>query len=673
MTELEVRGVSVEYAGRRVVDDVSLRVVPGMIVGLVGESGSGKTTIARAIVGSVPLAAGSIALGGVVLGRRRSASDRRAIQLVQQDPFASLNPLLTVGQVLEELLRVHGLAQRVTLSPEVGAQRHALRRRAEELVGLVGLPPDALERYPRQFSGGERQRIAIARALAVEPRVLVADEPTSALDVSVQRTVLDVLSGLAESMDLAVLLISHDLSVIHAVCDDVAVLKDGRLVEHSPAARFFVHPEHPYSRRLLEAVPRLPERGGKGDAPARPETKGDSPLSFRSAGPKGDSPLLVRSTGVPEVGEAVGRITGAFVLGADGVFAQRDVDLDAGLVAAPGAEPDGAEVAASGLWVTPGFVDVHTHLAWSDFDAHGPDPDGARRNRRATLAAGVTTVRDAGGYGPDLARILAGTPGPRVALSIDILGPTDARGARHLRDRVARLADAGATWIKVAATGGVGAGNAQLEPVFAPDEFAAILAAADRAGLPVMVHAWGGPALDQAIDLGARSIEHAVYLTAAQAQRAASAGTFVVPTVWIYADVLRLASEGTLPSTLAPAAQRAVAAHPQAVRHCLEAGVRLAMGTDAGLPSQHGRNLHEVAAMIDAGVPADVALLAATAGGVRLLDPDADAPLTPGAPADLVLFDRNPAVPEALRDPEAVVAVVQGGRVVHRREPDPAA
>lgn len=382
--------------------------------------------------------------------------------------------------------------------------------------------------------------------------------------------------------------------------------------------------------------------------------------------PEGDASLL------PDVGGLVGRITGAFVLGSDGSFAQRDLRLDAGLVAAPGPEPDGARVAASGLWVTPGFVDAHTHLAWTDFDAHPVDADGARRNRRATLAAGVTTVRDAGGYGPDLARTLAGTPGPRVELSIDILGPADARGVRHLRDRVARLADAGATWIKVAGTGGVGSGEGQLEPVFAADEFAAILAAAHRAGLPVMVHAWGGPALDQAIDRGARSVEHAVYLTAAQAQRAAEAGTFVVPTVWIYADVLRLATEGVLPRALAPAAQRAVAAHPDALRHCLEAGVPLAMGTDAGLPSQHGHNLHEVAAMIEAGVPTEVALLAATAGGVRLLDGEADAPLSPGAPADLVVFARDPATPEALRDPGAVVAVVQGGRVVHRRAPDPA-
>lgn len=256
---LELDRVTVAYAGHAVVDDVSLRVAPGGIVGLVGESGSGKTSLARAIVGTVPLASGAVRLDGAPLGRWRSRADRRAVQLVQQDPFASLNPLLTVGQVLDELLRVHGLPAGGGSSTDYGARSSALRTgRAEELLGLVGLEPDARHRYPREFSGGQRQRIAIARALAVEPRVLVADEPTSALDVTVQRTVLGLFTELAERMRLAVLLISHDLSVIHAVCDDVAVLQGGRLVEHAPADRFFTHPANPYSRRLLEAVPRLP-------------------------------------------------------------------------------------------------------------------------------------------------------------------------------------------------------------------------------------------------------------------------------------------------------------------------------------------------------------------------------------------------------------------------------
>ncbi len=255
---LEVVEASVAFAGRRVVDRVSLAIRPGTILGLVGESGSGKTTLARAIVGSVALAGGSIRLDGSDLGRRRSSAERRAVQLVQQDPFASLNPLLTVGQVLDDLLR----EERLTSATEPGGRRPRLARqqRAADLLALVGLPSDALGRYPREFSGGQRQLIAIARALAVQPRVLVADEPTSSLDVSVQRTVLDVIAGLGRGMQLATLLISHDLSVVHAVCDEVAVMRDGVLLELAPAGRFFRHPGHPYSRALLEAVPRLPGR-----------------------------------------------------------------------------------------------------------------------------------------------------------------------------------------------------------------------------------------------------------------------------------------------------------------------------------------------------------------------------------------------------------------------------
>ena len=288
---LELLDVGVAYGSAHVIDSVSLQVAPGRIVGLVGESGSGKTTLARAIVGTVPLSGGSIRLNGVELrSRHRSRDERRAIQQVQQDPFSSLNPQLTIGDVLDELLRVHHLGgpppDQNPEAPETrarsrntgslgtfrerggrfgarsGTGRSQRRRRSAELLGLVGLEAEALDRYPRQFSGGERQRIAIARALAVEPSVLVADEPTSSLDVSVQKTVLELLSGLAAQMNLATLLISHDLSVINAVCDHVAVLQDGRLVEVAPSDRFFTHPAHPYSRALLEAVPRI----------ARPDT-----------------------------------------------------------------------------------------------------------------------------------------------------------------------------------------------------------------------------------------------------------------------------------------------------------------------------------------------------------------------------------------------------------------
>lgn len=251
MTELglTVSGLAVAFGGRRAVDGVDVRVTPGSVVGLVGESGSGKTTVARAIVGQLPLAAGRVLLDGVELAGRphRTKEQRRAVQLIQQDPFASLNPQLTIGTVLEELLLVHRLA----------GDAAGRRARSRELLELVGLEPDGLDRYPRQFSGGQRQRIAIARALAVQPKVLIADEPTSSLDVAVQKTVLELFAELATRTSIATLFISHDLSVISAICHEVVVLRDGKVLEHAPVGRFFRQPEHPYSRALLEAVPRI--------------------------------------------------------------------------------------------------------------------------------------------------------------------------------------------------------------------------------------------------------------------------------------------------------------------------------------------------------------------------------------------------------------------------------
>ncbi len=366
------------------------------------------------------------------------------------------------------------------------------------------------------------------------------------------------------------------------------------------------------------------------------------------------------------VGARISAVVGGLRLGADGVFGPNPGWR---LPASGSGEGSGVELNAEGCWVTPGFVDAHTHLAWRDFDAADRPRDeaeqaaGAAANRLATLAAGVTAVRDAGGYYRGLDRRLADRPGPWVSPSVDIIGAQDARGQQHLRNRVAQLVDDGAAWIKVAATGGVGAGTRQLEPVFERGELAAVMDAARAAGVPVMVHAWGGPALDQAVAAGAASIEHAVFLTAAQAGRIAAADAFVVPTVWIYDDVARLAESGSLPRSLAPAARRAVDAHPLALRHCLDAGVRLAIGTDAGLASQHGRNLHEVAAMIDAGVPVATALAAATTGGVQLL---ARAGAGPSG-GDVVVFGRDPSRPDVLRDPSAVIAVAQGGRVVRVR------
>ena len=250
---LEVRDLRVAYGATQVVHGVSLQVPPGGVLGIVGESGSGKTTVARAVAGELAPASGEVLLDGQVLpGTSRTVAQRRAVQVVYQDPYASLNPRMTVGQVLRELLTVH----RVVPKSQV-------RARSLELLDLVRLPAQALDARPRQLSGGQRQRVAIARALALEPRVLVADEPTSALDVSVQRTVLDLVADLRERLGLTVVLITHDLAVVRRLCDTVAVMRDGLVVEQSPADDFFRGPQHAYSRALLVAAPRL-RRGGAG-------------------------------------------------------------------------------------------------------------------------------------------------------------------------------------------------------------------------------------------------------------------------------------------------------------------------------------------------------------------------------------------------------------------------
>ena len=245
MTTLLAEGITVAFGDLVAVDDVSLAVDAGAAVGLVGESGSGKTTVARVLCGLQTPDSGAVLFDGEALPRRRSVAQRRAVQMVFQDPFGSLNPRRRIGSMLVELLRVHGLA--------AGAER----ARALELLDLVGLPGAALDRYPAAFSGGQRQRIAIARALAAEPRLLIADEPVSALDVSVQATVLRVFAQLRSDLGIGLLLISHNLAVVRVLCDTVAVMYLGRLVETGTTTELFEDPRHPYTRALLAAVPRL--------------------------------------------------------------------------------------------------------------------------------------------------------------------------------------------------------------------------------------------------------------------------------------------------------------------------------------------------------------------------------------------------------------------------------
>jgi oligopeptide/dipeptide ABC transporter ATP-binding protein len=230
----------------RAVDGVDLEIARGETLGLVGESGCGKSTLGRCIVGLYQPTAGELRYAGAALGPKWERAQRRRIQMVFQDPYSSLNPRMTVRQTLAELLRAHRMVP-----------KERIDARCRELLDLVGLGPRALDAHPRQFSGGQRQRISIARALALEPELLIADEPVSALDVSVQATVLNLLEELREKLGLSMLLIAHNMAVVRHVCDRVAVMYLGRIVEVGGSAELFASPRHPYTQGLLNAVPRL--------------------------------------------------------------------------------------------------------------------------------------------------------------------------------------------------------------------------------------------------------------------------------------------------------------------------------------------------------------------------------------------------------------------------------
>jgi oligopeptide transport system ATP-binding protein len=248
---LSVNSLSVSFGVERrrrllAVDDVGFALAPGESLGIVGESGCGKTTVARCVVGLQRPDAGVISIDGVDVDPERSRSERRAVQLIFQDPYSSLNPRMSIGAMLTQLLTFHGLAS--------GARAE---ERCRELLALVGLPADALTRYPGAFSGGQRQRIAIARALAVEPRVIVADEPVSALDVSIQATILELFADLRDRLGISLVMISHNLAAVRHVCDRVAVMYLGKFVEVGTTDQVFADPRHPYTRSLLNAVPQV--------------------------------------------------------------------------------------------------------------------------------------------------------------------------------------------------------------------------------------------------------------------------------------------------------------------------------------------------------------------------------------------------------------------------------
>ncbi|MBZ4488066.1 ABC transporter ATP-binding protein [Microbacterium sp. cx-55] len=245
---LDVRFTTSTPTGRRTVravDDVSFTVRRGTTLALVGESGSGKSTIANALTGLVPPHSGSATLGGSDLLRARRR-DRRRIAMVFQDPFASLDPRRSVGDAIAEPLRVHRLG---------GASAASRGRRVGELLELVDLPADFVGRFPHELSGGQRQRVSIARALALEPELIILDEATASLDVSVQARVLRLLRRLQDEQQLTYLFIAHDLAIVQQMSHDVVVLRGGRIVEAAPAADVFRAPRDPYTVQLLDAVP----------------------------------------------------------------------------------------------------------------------------------------------------------------------------------------------------------------------------------------------------------------------------------------------------------------------------------------------------------------------------------------------------------------------------------
>jgi oligopeptide/dipeptide ABC transporter ATP-binding protein len=266
---LEAVDLSKTYPARdgrgllKAVDGVSLTLSAGETLGIVGESGSGKSTLARLLLRLIEPSGGVVRFMGEELSGLppdRLRQRRRDMQIVFQDPYASLDPRMRIADIIAEPLDIHGIGT-----------KSGRREKVRALLDLVGLPPDAASRYPHEFSGGQRQRIGIARAVALEPKLIVLDEPVSALDVSIQSQILNLLMDLKARLSLSYIFISHDLSVVEHVSDRVGVMYLGRLVEVGPAGELFRSPRHPYTEALISAIPGRPERARiilKGDPPS---------------------------------------------------------------------------------------------------------------------------------------------------------------------------------------------------------------------------------------------------------------------------------------------------------------------------------------------------------------------------------------------------------------------
>ena len=265
---LEVENLSVTYEARRgafikrtefirAVKSVSFKIRKGTTMGLVGESGSGKSTIGKAILRLAPIGKGSIKYNRnelTQLDEREFMPFRKHIQTIFQDPYASMNPRHSIASIVAEPLKVHAR----------GMSKKDREDRVAELLVKVGLPADSMNRYPHQFSGGQRQRICVARALSSKPEFIICDECVSALDVSVQAQIVNLLQDLQEELGITYLFIAHDLAVVEHICDDALVMELGEIVEQGPTDQLYHAPKHPYTQRLLEAVPKMPTIVGAG-------------------------------------------------------------------------------------------------------------------------------------------------------------------------------------------------------------------------------------------------------------------------------------------------------------------------------------------------------------------------------------------------------------------------
>lgn len=272
---LSTTDVSVRFALRKswfgdsqyvhAVQNVSLQLCEGETLAIVGESGSGKTSLARALIGLNSIWQGELKFAGqsIDFNQANAFSElRRNIQMVFQDPFGSLDPRLSIHEIIAEPLQIHGTHSKAEQSSRVA-----------DLLSQVGLPKEAANRYPHQFSGGQRQRIAIARALAPQPKVIIADEPLSALDVSIQSQVMNLMKSLQKTHGLSYLLVSHDMAAVHHLADRVAVMYLGRVIETAPVDQLFQAPRHPYTLALLQSVPQI----GQGKRTVGNSLKGDQP------------------------------------------------------------------------------------------------------------------------------------------------------------------------------------------------------------------------------------------------------------------------------------------------------------------------------------------------------------------------------------------------------------